>query len=87
MSAKVFNGLSPEVQAILLEEAEIAGEIITALALDREQGFKDKLAAQGVTFVEDVDRAALQEKSKAAYSQIKAWTPGLYDTVRAAMGK
>jgi hypothetical protein len=34
-----------------------------------------------------VDRAALSEKSKAAYAQIKEWTPGLYDTVRAAMGK
>jgi tripartite ATP-independent transporter DctP family solute receptor len=87
MSAKVFNSLSAENQAILLQEAEIAGEIITALALDREQSFRDKLAAQGVTFVDDVDRDALREKSKPAYSQIKEWTPGLYDKVRAAMGK
>lgn len=87
MSAKVFNALSAEHQAILLEEAEIAGEIITALALDREQGFREKLMAGGVTFVDDVDRGSLSDKSKAAYSQIKEWTPGLYETVRAAMGK
>lgn len=87
MSAKVFNALPAETQQILLEEAEIAGEIITALTLDREQGFKEKLEAGGVTFVTDVDRASLQEKSKAAYSNIQAWSPGLYDTVRAAMGK
>lgn len=87
MSAKVFNALSPEDQAVLLQEAEISGEIITALTLDREQGFREKLEAAGVTFVSDVDRDALREKSKAAYSEIKAWSPGLYETVRKAMGK
>jgi TRAP-type transport system periplasmic protein len=87
MSAKVFNSLSPEHQAILLEEAEIGGEIITALALDREQAYREKLEAAGVTFVTDVDRAAFSEKSKATYAQIKHWSPGLYDTVRSAMGK
>jgi tripartite ATP-independent transporter DctP family solute receptor len=87
MSAKVFNSLSPEHQAILLEEAEIGGEIITALALDREQAFREKLEAADVTFVSDVDRQAFSEKSKSTYSQIKHWSPGLYETVRKAMGK
>ena len=87
MSAKVFASLSPEDQKILLEEAEIGGEIITALALDREQTFREKLQAAGVTFVDDVDRAAFAEKTKAVYGQIKQWTPGLYDTVQAAMSK
>ena len=87
MSAKVFNALSPEDQRILLEEAETAGEIITALSLDREQGFREKLEANGVTFVTDVDRQALKAKTKVVYSQIKQWTPGLYDKVQAAMGK
>ena len=36
MSAQVFGALPAETQQILLEEAEIGGEIITALALDRE---------------------------------------------------
>jgi len=87
MSAKVFNSLSPDVQKILLEEAETAGEIITALTLDREQGFREKLEANGVTFVTDVDRKALAEKTKVVYGQIKQWSPGLYDKVQAAMGK
>jgi len=87
MSAKVFASLPPDIQAILLEEAEIGGEIITALALDREQGFREKLEAAGVTFVGDVDRKALSEKTKVVYSQIKQWTPGLYETVQTAMGK
>jgi len=87
MSAKVFNDLPPDLQAILLEEAEIAGEIITALTLDREQGFREKLQAAGVTFVDDVDRNAMKEKSKAAYSQFKDWTPGLYETVQEALKK
>ncbi len=87
MSAKVFNSLSPDLQQILIEEAELAGEIITALTLDREQGFREKLQAAGVTFVDDVDRSALREKSKAAYGQFKDWTPGLYDTVQAELKK
>jgi tripartite ATP-independent transporter DctP family solute receptor len=85
MSAKVFDGFPTELQQILLEEAEIAGEIITALTLDREQGFRDKLQAAGITFVDDVDRAAFTDKTTVVYSQFKEWTPGLYDTVRAAM--
>ena len=87
MSAKVFNSLSPDDQKVLLEEAETAGEIITALTLDREQGFREKLEANGVTFITDVDRKALAEKTKVVYSQIKQWSPGLYDKVQAAMGK
>jgi TRAP-type transport system periplasmic protein len=87
MSAKVFNSLPADQQQILLEEAEIAGEIITALTLDRTEGFREKLEANGVTFVSDVDRDAFREKTKVVYSQIKNWSPGLYETVRAAMGK
>jgi tripartite ATP-independent transporter DctP family solute receptor len=87
MSAKVFNSLSPEDQKILLEEAETAGEIITALTLDRQQGFRDKLEAAGVTFISDVDRAAFREKTKVVYTENPKWSPGLYKKVRAAMGK
>ena len=58
-----------------------------ALTLDREQGFREKLEANGVTFVTDVDRKALAEKTKVVYGQIKQWSPGLYDKVQAAMGK
>ena len=85
MSAKVFNELPAEMQQILLEEAEIGGEIITALTLDREQGFREKLQAAGVTFVDDVDHAAFGDKTEVVYEQFKEWTPGLYDTVRGAM--
>ena len=87
MSAKVFNSLPKETQDILLQEAEIGGEIITALAQDREQGFREKLEAAGVTFVSDVDRDALREKTKVVYSQFKDWTPGLHETVMSAMAK
>jgi tripartite ATP-independent transporter DctP family solute receptor len=87
MSAKVFNALPADQQAILIEEAELAGEMITALTLDREQGFREKLQAAGVTFVDDVDRKAIGEATKVVYTQFKEWTPGLYDTVQAALGK
>jgi tripartite ATP-independent transporter DctP family solute receptor len=87
MSAKVFNSLSPEDQKILLEEAETAGEIITALTLDRQQGFRDKLEAAGVTFISNVDRAAFREKTTVVYTENPKWSPGLYKKVRAAMGK
>jgi tripartite ATP-independent transporter DctP family solute receptor len=85
MSAQVFDQLPAETQQILLEEAEIGGEIITALALDREQGFREKLQAAGVDFVDDVDRNAFRDKTRVVYEQFEEWTPGLYDTVRGAM--
>jgi tripartite ATP-independent transporter DctP family solute receptor len=85
MSAQVFDQLPAETQQILLEEAEIGGEIITALALDREQGFREKLQAAGVTFVDDVDRDAFRDETRVVYEQFEEWTPGLYDTVQAAM--
>lgn len=87
MSAEAFASLSPENQEILLEEAEIAGEIITALALDRERFFRDKLEDAGVEFVTDVDRDAFREKTQGVYSQFDQWPADLYKTVRAAMGK
>lgn len=85
MSAQVFNALPADLQEIVLEEAELAGEIITAITLDREQGFRDKLQAAGVTFVDDVDRDAMRERTKGVYLEFDEWTPGLYDTVRAAI--
>jgi tripartite ATP-independent transporter DctP family solute receptor len=85
MSAQVFAELPAETQQILLEEAEIGGEIITALALDREQGLREKLQAAGITFVDEVDHDAFREKTRVVYEQFKEWTPGLYDTVRGAM--
>ena len=57
--------------------------IITALALDREHGLR--LQAAGVTFVDDVDRGAFRDKTRVVYEQFEEWTPGLYDTVQAAM--
>lgn len=87
MSAEVFNSLPPETQEILLEEAEIAGEIITALALDRERFFQDKLEEAGVEFVTDVDRDAFREQTQVVYSTFDQWPPNLYKTVRTAMGK
>ena len=87
MSADVFNALSPELQQILLSEAEIGGEIITALALDREQGFREKLEGAGVTFVEDVDRAAFRDATAGVYATFDEWTPGLHDSVLGAIGE
>lgn len=87
MSAQVFNALPADLQEIVLEEAELAGEVITALTLDREQGYREKLEAAGVTFVDDVDRDAMREKTKGVYLAFEDWTPGLYDTVQAAIGR
>jgi TRAP-type C4-dicarboxylate transport system substrate-binding protein len=87
MSAEVFNALPADLQEIILEEAELAGEIITALTLDREQGFREKLEAAGVTFVDDVDRDAMQESTRGVYLAFDEWTPGLYETVQAAIGE
>ena len=46
-----------------------------------------KFKAAGVTFVPDVDLAAFQRSTGRVYKAFPKWTPGLHDTVLAALRK
>ena len=52
ISDKVFKSLSPEWQTILVEEAIKAGNMMTEMTGNGQDGYKKELAANGISFVE-----------------------------------
>lgn len=87
MSAAVFDGLTPEQQAILTEEAAAAGKLLMEITLERETTVQDELRAAGVEIVQIEDVAAFQEATARVYASFDNWSPGLYERVRAVLGQ
>lgn len=87
MSASVFDGLSAEQQAILLEEAEAAGALLMQMTEEKIRTVQDELRAAGVEIVEIDDVAAFQAATAPVYDGFENWSPGLYDRVRAALSQ
>jgi TRAP-type transport system periplasmic protein len=81
MNNNFFNRLPKDVQAVLLEEGARAKEEMTQLTQQLNQDYIQKFKQAGVTFVEDVDVAALQKATAPVYSAFPKWTPGLHATV------
>ena len=82
LGTKYWETLPADVQQILEEEAERAGDKLTELTLASIEEFKDKFRAEGCTIIEDVDIKAFQEKTKSVYQAFPEWTPGLYETIQ-----
>ena len=87
MNINYFNKLPADTQKILLEEGKKAGDEMTRLTLTLESDYVAKFKAAGVTFVPDVDLAAFQKSTAGVYKAVPKWTPGLHDTVMAALRK
>ena len=87
MNINYFNKLPADTQKILLEEGKKAGDEMTRLTLTLESDYVAKFKAAGVTFVPDVDLAAFQKSTAGVYKAFPKWTPGLHDTVMAALRK
>jgi tripartite ATP-independent transporter DctP family solute receptor len=85
INARYFEKLPADVQAVLLEEGRKAGAEMTRLTLELQNDYMDKFKAAGVTFVTDVDIAAFQASTAPVYKVFPKWSPGLHDTVRAAL--
>ncbi len=86
INAGYFSKLPADVQKVLLEEGQKAGDEMTRLTLDLQKDYVAKFKAAGVTFV-DVDLAAFQKQTSSVYSAFPKWTPGLHDTVMGALRK
>lgn len=82
-----FNKLPADTQKILLEEGRKAGDEMTRLTLALESDYMAKFKAAGVTFVSDVNLDAFQKSTAGVYKAFPKWTPGLHDTVMAALRK
>jgi tripartite ATP-independent transporter DctP family solute receptor len=71
VSAKWFNSLPKEYQAILVEECDKAGEEISKAILQSEAEVEKQLRARGMTIVKDVDLAAFRKAGDKAYEVLK----------------
>jgi len=87
MNINYFNKLPTDIQKVLLEEGRKAGTEMTRMTLAQNDDYVAKFKAAGVTFVTDVDTAAFQKATASVYKAFPKWTPGLHDTVLAALKK
>jgi tripartite ATP-independent transporter DctP family solute receptor len=82
MSDKMFRSFPPDIQQILTEEAEKAGDRMTLLTIENDKKLIEDLKKQGVTVVTNVDLAALRAATAPVYAAFPKWTPGLHDKIR-----
>lgn len=84
MSQKYFESMSSEQQKILTEEVVWGGDEATKRVAESESAWRKKLEDQGVAF-NDVDADAFATACQVVYTQFPAWTPGLFDRVKAEL--
>ena len=87
INAGNFNKLATDVQRVLLEEGRRSRDEMTRLTLELQNDYINKFKAAGVQFVTDVDVPAFQRATASVYKAFPKWTPGLHDTVIAALRK
>jgi tripartite ATP-independent transporter DctP family solute receptor len=71
VSAKWFDTLPKEYQAILVEECDKAGEATSRQIFKLEAEVEQQLKGRGMTIVEDVDLAAFRKAGDRAYEVLK----------------
>lgn len=83
---KFFQTLPSDVQKVLQEEALRAGDEMSVMTLARQEEFLRALRDKGVVFHE-ADVAAFEKATRVVYTKFPAWTPGIYEKVKAALGE
>ncbi|MGH6945613.1 MAG: C4-dicarboxylate TRAP transporter substrate-binding protein [Geminicoccaceae bacterium] len=86
MSESYFESLPEDIQEILLEEGQKAGDQLTKLTLEKRDDYLEKFEAQGVTIVRDVDIPAFRKATESVYSVFPEWSPGLHETIQKILG-
>jgi tripartite ATP-independent transporter DctP family solute receptor len=86
MSKKVFDGLTPEQQQIIIEEFKKAAEVCSADYEEKEAEAEKIMKDAGITILE-VDRTPFIEKSKVIYSQktFPNLSPDIYERLQAEL--
>jgi tripartite ATP-independent transporter DctP family solute receptor len=87
MSETVFQSIPPDLQKIILEEADAAAGVMTKLKTQEEQDIIPKYKAAGVTVIEDVDRDAFRRATAPVYDRYPGFTPGIKATVQGLLAK
>ncbi|WP_306119812.1 MULTISPECIES: C4-dicarboxylate TRAP transporter substrate-binding protein [unclassified Roseitalea] len=87
MNDELFASMPEDLQDVLRTSALDAGDFMTNLVQEKQGEFIDMLEAEGVTFVEEVDRAAMREATLPVYEAFPAWSDGLVDTVQSILAE
>ena len=84
-----FNTLTEEQQTALVETGKEAGVYNNEIQAKADEEYRAKMEAEGVTVYEptEEDLATFRTLAEEFYKLDFGWTPGLYETVNAAMGK
>ena len=82
MNDELFAGMPEDLQQILHQSALDAGDFLTELVQARQSEFIETFEAEGITFIQDVDREGMREATLSVYEEFPEWTPGLLETVR-----
>ena len=82
MNDRLFASYPKDIQDILVEEAEKAGDLMTEMTKENDRKLLATLQDQGVTVVKDIDVAAFRKASAPVYAAFPKWTPGLYERIR-----
>ena len=87
----LYKYMTPHTPTSLTETCKAAAEYNNGLVKDADGDYLQKMKDAGVTVVEPSDEvlAGFREKAQAFYDMGSTfgWSDGLYDTVKAAMGK
>ena len=86
-SAMWFDGLTPEQQEALIETGKEAGVYNNEVQAEADAYYRGLMEAEGVTVYEptEEDLATFRTLAEDFYKLDFGWTPGLYETVKAAM--
>ncbi|MCX7962110.1 MAG: C4-dicarboxylate TRAP transporter substrate-binding protein [Burkholderiales bacterium] len=71
VSAKWFDSLPREIQQVLVEECDKAGEATSRRIFELEAQVEQELRKRGMTIVKDVDLAAFRRAGEKAYEALK----------------
>ena len=82
INADYFDSLPDDIQTVMKEVGRETGALATQLTLERDEEYKDKFRAEGVTIIDDVDIQAFRDKTAGVYEQFPNWTPGLYQKIQ-----
>jgi tripartite ATP-independent transporter DctP family solute receptor len=90
-SAELFNSFTKEQQELLVSACRDAGVYNNQLQQASEAGYLQKMKDEGVTVYDpsEADLKTFRDKAQAFYSQgaTFGWSAGLYEKVKAALGR
>lgn len=91
VSADWFNSLTEEQQKLLIDTANEAGLYNNEVQAEQEEEYLNKMKEEGVNIVEPDEEVmkGFKEKAESFYTHADefGWSEGLYEKVKAAMGK